>query len=104
MGGDALNGMIMLVPGESAAAGDVYVNTGVLKGAAIFSVKVAPWFAANAAAGTPQGGFVAAIDSASGYTRVILADEHYLSAVCYDNLAANFLGFAKLASIMPWLK
>lgn len=79
--GNAQNGMIMLVPGESAAAGDVYVKTGVLAGEAMFIVKVAPWFAANAAAGAPQGGFVAAIDSASGYTRAILSDEHYLSDI-----------------------
>lgn len=79
--GEAHNGMIMLVPGETAAAGDVYVKTGVLKDEAIFIVKVAPWFAANAAAGAPQGGFVAAVDSLTGYTRAILADEHYLSDI-----------------------
>lgn len=79
--GEADNGMLMLVPGETAAAGDVYVKTGVLRNEAIFIVKVAPWFAANAATGAPQGGFVAAVDSLTGYTRAILADEHYLSDI-----------------------
>jgi len=79
--GEAQNGLIVLFPGDDAAAGDVYVKSGVARGEPMFIVKVAPWFAANARAGIPQGGFVAVIDSANGHTRAILADEHYLSDI-----------------------
>lgn len=79
--GEAQNGLIVLFPGNDAAAGDVYVKSGVLSGAPLFIVKVAPWFAANTRTGMPQGGFVAVFDSATGHTRAILADEHYLSDI-----------------------
>lgn len=79
--GEAQNGLIVLFPGADASAGDVYVKSGVVRGEPMFIVKVAPWFAANARGGTPQGGLVAVMDSANGHTRAILADEHYLSDI-----------------------
>lgn len=79
--GEAQNGFSLLFPGDDRQAGDVFVKSGVLRGAPVFVVKVAPWFAANVQAGRPQGGFVAILDSATGYTRAILEDEHYLSDI-----------------------
>ena len=79
--GEAQNGLIVLFPGDDPTAGDVYVKSGVVRGEPMFIVKVAPWFAANAHAGTPQGGFLAVFDSTTGHTRAILADEHYLSDI-----------------------
>lgn len=79
--GSAQNGLIVLFPGDDPAIGDVYVKSGVVSGEPMFIVKIAPWFAANAQTGVPQGGFVAVFDSATGLTRAILADEHYLSDI-----------------------
>lgn len=77
----AENGLIVMFPAESPNLGDVYVKTGVLRGHAVFVVKISPWFAANIISGEAQGGFVAVFDSRTGHTLAILNDEHYLSDI-----------------------
>jgi ornithine cyclodeaminase/alanine dehydrogenase-like protein (mu-crystallin family) len=79
--GEADNGLITMFPAAAPADGDVYVKTGTLRGRDIFIVKVSPWFARNMREGRAQGGFVAVFDSATGHTRAILNDEHYLSDI-----------------------
>ena len=79
--GVAQNGLIVMFPGDTPEAGDVYVKSGALPGRQLFVVKVAPWFAANVREGRPQGGFLAALDSETGHTRAIFSDEHYLSDI-----------------------
>lgn len=74
-------GFITMFPAEQPELGDVYVKTGSIKGHAIYIVKVSPWFAVNAQAGQPQGGFIAVFDARTGHTRAILAEEHYLSDI-----------------------
>lgn len=79
--GVAQNGLIVLYPGDTPEAGDVYVKAGASPGRRAYIVKIAPWFATNARAGRPQGGFVAAFDARTGHVRAILEDEHYLSDI-----------------------
>jgi ornithine cyclodeaminase/alanine dehydrogenase-like protein (mu-crystallin family) len=79
--GGAQNGLIVMLPAEPPDRGDVYVKTGVLRGHSVYIVKVSPWFALNAETGSPQGGFIAVFDSATGQTLAMLDDEHYLSDV-----------------------
>jgi len=79
--GQAENGMLVLRPGEAAERGDVYVKSGVIHGEPVFIVKVSPWFATNVEQGQPQGGFIAVLDSATGHTRAILDEQHYLSDI-----------------------
>ena len=79
--GAAQNGLIVMFPGDRPEDGDVYVKTGVVRGRELYVVKIAPWFADNARAGRPQGGFVAVFDSRTGHARAILNDEHYLSDI-----------------------
>jgi ornithine cyclodeaminase/alanine dehydrogenase-like protein (mu-crystallin family) len=79
--GEITSGLIVMHPGVRAEHGDVYVKTGCQPGGPIHIVKVSPWFAANAAADRPQGGFVAVLDSRTGYLLGLLDDQHYLSDV-----------------------
>lgn len=79
--GYAKNGLIVMFPATLPELGDVLVKTGVLPGHSIYTVKVAPWFAANVVLGQPQGGFIAVFDAKTGHTLAILEDEHYLSAM-----------------------
>ena len=79
--GRAQNGLLVLRPGENTERGDVYVKSGVIRGERVFVVKVAPWFAANVDSGEPQGGSVAVFDAATGHTRAILDEQHYLSDI-----------------------
>ncbi|HSI17185.1 MAG TPA: hypothetical protein VK980_05405, partial [Sphingomonas sp.] len=79
--GRAQNDMLVVRPGEGAEHGDVYVKSGVIHGEPVFIVKVSPWFAANVEQGQPQGGFIAVFDSATGHTRAILDEQHYLSDI-----------------------
>lgn len=77
--GQADNGLVVLAPAPRRTDGDVYVKTATLRGHPLFVVKVAPWFAANAARGLRQGGFLAVFDSMTGHALAILDDEHLLS-------------------------
>jgi ornithine cyclodeaminase len=77
--GLADNGLIVMTPAQSRDKGDVYVKTATLDESPVFIVKASPWFAANAARGLPQGGFVAVLDSATGHTVAYLHDDHLLS-------------------------
>ncbi len=79
--GRAQNGQLTLFPGGGSQDGDVYVKAGAIPGQPTFIVKVSPWFAANTAAGIPQGGFVAILDARTGHTLALLEDEHYLSDI-----------------------
>lgn len=79
--GKAENGQLQMLPLPERERGDVLVKTGTLKGAPVCIVKVAPWFAQNAARGVPQGGFIAVLDSGTGHTLALLDDRHYLSDV-----------------------
>ncbi len=80
-GGLAEAGLLTMFPAEQPDLGDVYVKTGQIRGRSIYVVKISPWFATNVGAGRPQGGFIAVFDSQTGYTRAILAEEHYLSDI-----------------------
>ena len=63
-------------------AGDVHVKSAWLGGHAIFTVKVASWFAARAADGRPASSGHITIHSAStGDLIAILHDEHYLTDI-----------------------
>lgn len=93
-GGLADAGLLTMFPAERPDLGDVYVKTGQIRGRAIYVVKISPWFAANVAAGRPQGGFIAVFDARTGHTRAILAEEHYLSDIrtaAAGSLAARVL-------------
>lgn len=79
--GLAENGLIVMFPAESRAAGDVYVKTGAIPGHPIYIVKVSPWFAVNAESARPQAGFIAAFDARNGQTIAVLDDQHYLSDI-----------------------
>ncbi len=79
--GRAQNGQITLFPSDGSQDGDVYVKAGTIPGQPTFIVKVAPWFAANAESGVPQGGFVAVLDAGTGQLLAMLQDEHYLSDI-----------------------
>jgi ornithine cyclodeaminase len=80
-GGLAEAGLLTMYPAERPDLGDVYVKTGRIRGRSIYVVKISPWFAVNVGAGRPQGGFIAVFDARTGYTRAILAEEHYLSDI-----------------------
>lgn len=97
--GCADNGLLILYPLENRKAGDVYVKTGVLKGARTYIVKISPWFAANLETGAHQGGFIAVFDSETGHTLALLDDRHYLSAIrtaAAGALAARLLAPAQV--------
>jgi ornithine cyclodeaminase/alanine dehydrogenase-like protein (mu-crystallin family) len=60
--------------------GDVHVKSAWLPGMPVFTVKVAAWFAARAAAGRPaHSGFIAVLDAATGDLRALLRDDHHLT-------------------------
>ena len=62
--------------------GDVHVKSAWLPGRAVFTVKVATWFAERARAGLgPGGGIVAVFDARTGDLRALLEDDHHLSDV-----------------------
>ena len=62
--------------------GDVHVKSAWLPGRAIFTVKVATWFAARAERGDPpSAGIVAAFDARTGDLRALLEDDHHLSDI-----------------------
>ncbi len=62
------------------AAGDVHVKSAWLAGHAIFTVKVASWFAARATQGRPAGsGHIAVHSASTGDLIAVLQDEHYLT-------------------------
>jgi ornithine cyclodeaminase/alanine dehydrogenase-like protein (mu-crystallin family) len=62
--------------------GDVHVKCAWLPGRAIFTVKVATWFAARIARGDPpSAGFVAVFDAETGVLLALLEDDHHLSDV-----------------------
>jgi ornithine cyclodeaminase len=62
--------------------GDVHVKSAWLPGRAIFTVKVATWFAARAVNGaTPTAGVVAAFDARTGDLVALLEDHHHLSDI-----------------------
>ena len=71
--------IITMYPAPTIEEGDVYVKTSCRPGGDRLVVKVSPWFAANADAGLPQGGFSALIDAATGHTIAIIDDQHHLS-------------------------
>ena len=72
--------VIVFAPQDSA--GDVHVKSAWLAGHAIFTVKVASWFAARAAQGRPAASGHIAIHSAStGDLIAVLQDEHYLTDI-----------------------
>lgn len=77
--GRAGNGVVMMYPGSDRAAGDTMVKSATLTGHPFHVVKIAPWFAANVAAGQPQGGLLVVLDSATGQTRAVIEDRHRLS-------------------------
>jgi len=79
--GRAATGLIIMYPHANRSCGDVFVKTGTLEGAPIHVVKIAPWFAENIDRGEPQGGLWAVLDSATGRTRALLDDQHYLSDI-----------------------
>lgn len=79
--GRAQNDMLVVRPDEVTERGDVYVKSGVIHGEPVFIVKVSPWFAINVEQGQPQGGFIAVLDSATGHTRALLDEQHYLSDI-----------------------
>lgn len=79
--GRAQTDMLVLRPHEDAERGDVYIKSGAVHGESIFIVKISPWFATNVEQGQPQGGFIAVFDSATGHTRAILDEQHYLSDI-----------------------
>lgn len=60
--------------------GDVHVKSAWLPGTPVFTVKVAAWFTARAAAGRPaHSGFIAVHDAATGDLRALLQDDHHLT-------------------------
>jgi ornithine cyclodeaminase len=77
--GRAASTSMLVHPLADHHAADVLVKAGVVTDRAVFVVKVAPWFAANVAAGRPQGGFVAVLDSGNGHAIALVHDEHLLS-------------------------
>lgn len=76
--------------------GDVHVKAAWLPGRAIFTVKVASWFAARAVDGQSAGaGMIAAFDARTGDLRALLQDDHYLSDI--RTAAAGALAIRYLA-------
>lgn len=75
--------------------GDVHVKSAWLPGRAIFTVKVATWFAARADSGRSAGaGVVAAFDARTGDLVALLEDGHHLSDIrtaAAGGLAARML-------------
>jgi ornithine cyclodeaminase len=64
------------------AAGDVHVKSAWLAGRAIFTVKVATWFAARAAQGhQATSGHIAIHSATTGDLIAVLQDEHYLTDI-----------------------
>ncbi len=97
----AQNGLVVMFPGDSPAAGDVYVKTGALKGCSIYIVKVSPWFAVNVERGERQGGFIGVFDSRTGQTLALLDEQHYLSDIrtaAAGSLAARVLAPASVTT------
>lgn len=100
--GEADNGLIVAFPLADRTQGDVYVKTGTLRGHSVYIVKVSPWFAANLQQGQPQGGFMAVFDSATGHTRALLDEQHYLSDIrtaAAGALAARALAPAEVTTV-----
>ena len=98
--GLAESGVLSLFPAARPELGDVLVKTGSIKGHAVYVVKVSPWFAVNTERGQGQGGFVAVFDAATGHTRAILNEEHYLSDIrtaAAGTLAARVLAPATVS-------
>lgn len=79
--GAAETGLVIMYPHADRAEGDVFVKSGVIAGAPIHVVKIAPWFAANVRRGQPQGGFLAVLDSATGHSLFLIDDRHFLSDI-----------------------
>ena len=77
--GRAGNGVVMMYRGSDRAAGDTMVKTATVAGHPFHVVRIAPWFAANVAAGRPQGGLLVVLDSATGHTLAVKEDRHRLS-------------------------
>jgi ornithine cyclodeaminase len=75
----AQNGLIVMFPLSDHKAGDVYVKSAVIEDRPFYIVKVAPWFAVNAAEGQSQGGFIGVFDSGTGHTIAVIEDRHRLS-------------------------
>lgn len=64
------------------ADGDVHVKSAWLPGHALFTVKIATWFAAKVVDGHGGGGgIIAAFDATCGDLRALLRDDHHLSDV-----------------------
>ena len=100
--GRAQNGLIVMFPQSDRAAGDVYVKSAVLEDHPLYAVKVAPWFAANAKAGRPQGGFLAVFDARDGHTVALIEDEHVLSdlrTAAAGAVAARALAPERIATV-----
>ncbi len=75
-------GAPMTVFAPAGADGDVHVKSAWMPGRAIFTVKVATWFAARATDRCSAGsGFVAAHDATTGDLLAVLQDEHHLTDV-----------------------
>lgn len=72
--------VIVFAPQDSA--GDVHVKSAWLAGHAIFTVKVASWFAARAAQGcSAASGHIAIHSASTGDLVAVLQDEHYLTDI-----------------------
>lgn len=72
----------IVVFAPAGSNGDVHVKSAWMQGRALFTVKVAAWFAARAADGrTASSGFIAVHDATTGDLRAILRDEHHLTDV-----------------------
>ena len=79
--GLAETGLIVMYPQADRDQGDVFVKTGVITGAPIHVVKIAPWFAVNSRRGQRQGGFVAVLDSTTGHSLFLIDDRHFISDI-----------------------
>ena len=72
----------IVVFAPAGSSGDVHVKSAWMPGRALFTVKVAAWFAARAAGGrTASSGFIAVHDATTGDLRAILRDEHHLTDI-----------------------
>jgi ornithine cyclodeaminase/alanine dehydrogenase-like protein (mu-crystallin family) len=77
--GRARDEIVTMYPAATTADGDVYIKTSCSQGARYHVVKISPWFAANVAAGVPQGGLIALLDSTTGHTVALIDDQHRLT-------------------------
>ena len=83
--GEGETSVAVLYPSDRGpAAGDAHVKSATLRGRPVFTVKVATWFAATAAARAARseptgGGLVAVFDAETGDALAVLHDEHALS-------------------------